>query len=442
MSELSARTKIPYPSRTDDPFYAAFVAMVNALDVQHYASREDRNLLLTGGGLFSFVVVGPTGTLSFTSDLDILSANTGFLESIEPTSIDLADGEFFYVNLVRAPLTGVVLGVGIATTIPSTQPNDSFVLGVRKGPRVIFRTGAVLNDGDSIAIFETGATISLSGALPSTVQAGAAGSAGVGTTASKGDHSHPVSTALAIDLAAVDAAAASAGVSTKLPRGDHKHQISIGSPSSQVVGAGAVGVAVSVPRSDHVHPMASGAPSTATGITNVEGVSTDVARRDHVHRIEVEGLEGGVAKGARPRLNFVGATVVDNAGADRLDVFTAAAPTVSTYACPGTVAVRDIVYVSAASTVDKADASGIATMPVLGIVLSKPTAITAVVQLGNGEVVGYGGLTPGAVYYADPTIPGGITATAPVAVGEVVQKIGIATSAAVLAMQLGDHTIL
>lgn len=443
MSELSAREGIPYPGRTEDPFYDAFKAMVNAMDIRHYASREDRNLLLTGGGTFSFVIAGPIGTLSFTADLDILSATTGFLEAVLPTSIELEDGEFFYVNLVRAPLTEVVLGIGIATSIPSGAPTDSFVLGVRKGTRVIFRTGAVLNDGDSIAIFEAGSTISLSGSVPSTIQAGSVGSAGVGTTASRGDHSHPVNTAGAGDLAAVNAAAASAGVSTKIPRADHKHQVSVGSAVAQVVGAGTDGVATSVSRSDHVHPLASAVP-LATNNANVEGAATSVSRSDHRHRLELVIMQNGVPVGApRPKLNFMGDVVIsDDVPGDKLDITIGAGGTFSTYNCPSGVAVRDIVYISGSNAVDKANATSLATMSAIGIVVSKPTSTTAEVLISPAEVGGFAGLTPGAAYYVDTAVSGGLTLTPPNVVGQVNQRVGRARNATTMLVQLGEPTVI
>lgn len=52
----------------------------------------------------------------------------------------------------------------------------------------------------------------------------------------------------------------------------------------------------------------------------------------------------------------------------------------------------------------------------------------------NNQLVG---LTPGATYYADPVVPGGVTSTLPIGV-LVIQKIGIAISATELDTQYND----
>lgn len=62
------------------------------------------------------------------------------------------------------------------------------------------------------------------------------------------------------------------------------------------------------------------APVDVTGSTNAEGASTALARADHQHRLEVEVEDGGTPVGARPTLNFIGATVADDGGNDRVNV--------------------------------------------------------------------------------------------------------------------------
>lgn len=100
-----------------------------------------------------------------------------------------------------------------------------------------------------------------------------------------------------------------------------------------------------------------------------------------------------------------------------------------TYNCPATVAVLDAVYISAPGTVDKANATS-TTQLAVGIVISKPSAVTAEV-LHCGVSTGWVGLTSGAIYYLD-TSPGLITSTAPTNPGNAVQTVGIATSTTTL----------
>ena len=52
-----------------------------------------------------------------------------------------------------------------------------------------------------------------------------------------------------------------------------------------------------------------------------------------------------------------------------------------------------------------------------------------------GEVSGFVGLTPGALYYLDTT-PGAISLTAPAMAGEVVQNVGQALSTTVLLLDI------
>jgi hypothetical protein len=109
------------------------------------------------------------------------------------------------------------------------------------------------------------------------------------------------------------------------------------------------------------------------------------------------------------------------------------------------VAVGDAVYVSAADTVDKADASAAATTPVVGFVVSKPLATTAIVQY-DGELGGFAGLTTGARYFLALTageiaLPG--DADFPTLAGEVVQVLGVARNATTLVIDPElDYVIL
>lgn len=105
--------------------------------------------------------------------------------------------------------------------------------------------------------------------------------------------------------------------------------------------------------------------------------------------------------------------------------------------CPPVVAVRDIVYVSAADTVDQASAAILSTTPVVAMVISKPTTTSAVVAYA-GEVTGFIGLTPGAQYYMSTT-PGQIVLAGglgfPTVDGQVVQPVGRARSTSVFVFQ-------
>jgi len=105
--------------------------------------------------------------------------------------------------------------------------------------------------------------------------------------------------------------------------------------------------------------------------------------------------------------------------------------------CPATVAVRDVVYQTGASSVDKAKADSTSTMPAVGVVISKPTATTCIINR-SGEIGGFAGaLTADLYYYVDPSTAGAITNTPPNTSGNVVQQVGYAKTTSILVVQLG-----
>lgn len=122
--------------------------------------------------------------------------------------------------------------------------------------------------------------------------------------------------------------------------------------------------------------------------------------------------------------------------AARVVALEASAPVAQTYSCPSGATARQLVYLSGSGAVDLADASNTANMPALGFIASKPTSTTCTLA-DEDELSGFVGLTPQAVYYADPATPGGITTTLPdVTVGNVVQQVGVAKTATILKIEI------
>lgn len=121
-------------------------------------------------------------------------------------------------------------------------------------------------------------------------------------------------------------------------------------------------------------------------------------------------------------------------------------PVGTLFNCPATVAVGDVVYIlkppGAADTVDKAFAAAppARTEEGIGVVISKPTATTCRVLAEGGANV-FAGLVHGNVYYLSTTIPGGISNVPPSVSGEMMQEIGIATSATRLYVYM-DPTVV
>ena len=101
----------------------------------------------------------------------------------------------------------------------------------------------------------------------------------------------------------------------------------------------------------------------------------------------------------------------------------------------------DAVYLKSADLYAQADATAIATMPVAGFIVSKPSPTTGLLRSAGN----LGGLTLVAdtEYYA-AKVAGQITSTPPAVAGNVVQGVGRSKNATTLtiAVQDDDYTIL
>jgi hypothetical protein len=257
---LSTRAKLPYPSEQRDPWFDQFLAFVQAVDSAVYAEREDRNLVIMGGGAVSWDAT--TNILSWVANIELPASPVGFLWRIVPGSLVVADNQFIYFQAVRSPTDNVNVTLSTGAQVPgliSEDANNSILFGVRRGSRVYFRNGDVIQDGETSNIFESsGATLTINYAVP----------------------------------AALDGGAGSGGVSLLVPAWDHKHPLD----------------------------MAEVGDIVATATANAAGVSNEIPRADHAHRLEVGVLLAGVPIGLRPKLNFTAGVVVDDVGNDRVNI--------------------------------------------------------------------------------------------------------------------------
>ena len=144
----------PYPNKDTDPWFATFEDMVIYMDQSGYSHREDRNIIIGGGGFFSWD--SGTGTLSWDEVLEFYSTIAGFRLDLPVDSVTLLDGEVFYVDLARFPRTNITLSPLTALTVPNT--NDAYVIAIRRGDDVYFRMGEKLQNGETRDLFSgTGA---------------------------------------------------------------------------------------------------------------------------------------------------------------------------------------------------------------------------------------------------------------------------------------------
>ena len=108
--------------------------------------------------------------------------------------------------------------------------------------------------------------------------------------------------------------------------------------------------------------------------------------------------------------------------------------------CEAAVQVLDIVYLKATDLYARANATDIATMPVEGFVVFKPTTTSAWGR-PSGSVPGLT-LVPDTAYFAAES-DGQITATPPTAAGHVLQSVGRAENATTLLVQIStEPTVL
>lgn len=103
---------------------------------------------------------------------------------------------------------------------------------------------------------------------------------------------------------------------------------------------------------------------------------------------------------------------------------------VSEFVADEALAARDLVYISAADNVSKADVSG-GGQPsrTIGFATAAVSDTDPVNIQTDGILGGFSGLTPGGLVWADPSTPGGVTQTRPSGAGNTIIIAGVAKSA-------------
>lgn len=109
------------------------------------------------------------------------------------------------------------------------------------------------------------------------------------------------------------------------------------------------------------------------------------------------------------------------------------------WSCTVTEQVGDAVFENVANSVRQSNASSTANMPVIGIIINKPTPTSCIIAR-SGEVAVFAGLTVGQEYYASTT-PGQLTAVVPTTSGQVAQYVGYARNTTTLVVQLRDPLV-
>jgi hypothetical protein len=144
---ISTRMAWPYPLENSESWYESFRSMVEAQDASGYAAREDRNLILAGGGTVTWD--GSTSLLTWTDYIDIISPISGFKVRIAAGSITIAADQLLYLDLVRAPTRNISTELTTGSQIPTTD--TALLLAVRVGADLYWRNGLLLLSGTSVS---------------------------------------------------------------------------------------------------------------------------------------------------------------------------------------------------------------------------------------------------------------------------------------------------
>jgi hypothetical protein len=138
----TSRTKLKFPARGQEPWFDLFEAMLNQLDGILNAHREDRNVLLLGGGTLGWDAT--SNTLSWNAPIVLNSPHKGFRESVPAGSIQIAESQALYVNITRSPGSNITLTPLQAGVIPNTD--DGLLLCYRYGTALWWRNGLRMED--------------------------------------------------------------------------------------------------------------------------------------------------------------------------------------------------------------------------------------------------------------------------------------------------------
>jgi hypothetical protein len=144
------RMSIPTPMEFEDPWFATFTQMMSAVDSHLFASFEDRNLFVMSGGTFAWDAT--TSTLTWDAAIEFSTPSTGVLQSLAAGTVEIANGEMWVVDLTRGASDTVTLADTIGVQV---DPADAVIaIAIRRGDKLYFRNGRVLDDDNSDEVFE------------------------------------------------------------------------------------------------------------------------------------------------------------------------------------------------------------------------------------------------------------------------------------------------
>ncbi len=144
MAAQSPRMLWPYPGENESPWWEAFQDFIRGADASAFAARDDRNLILMGGGTIAFD--SGTGILTWSAAIEIFAPATGFLNQVPAGSVTLADGQIFRALITRAPGANVSVSSQGAAGFAANSDN-SLVFCIRRGTNIYWRNGLLVAAG-------------------------------------------------------------------------------------------------------------------------------------------------------------------------------------------------------------------------------------------------------------------------------------------------------
>lgn len=149
---LVPRLNLQYPDENDNPFFEKIKSFFEGLDSHIFANMADRNTVLLGGG--GVLLNSTTGVLSWSSDLLLVDAVSGYSIRIVAANATLADGEMLYVDTARVLSEEAIATAEVATSVGVGA--GKILLALREGNTVVFRNGAVLGPDQTTNLIEQG----------------------------------------------------------------------------------------------------------------------------------------------------------------------------------------------------------------------------------------------------------------------------------------------
>lgn len=129
--------KHPIPDANRLEWYDQFLAFASSIDEADYSARDDRNVVIFGGGTFA---VSAFGNVTWTEDVTFRHGTSGFNGTLSSDAVGilLGDGDWVYADLVRGPAGAYPLTpVKASGALPAT--NKAYALMARFGNVVWIR---------------------------------------------------------------------------------------------------------------------------------------------------------------------------------------------------------------------------------------------------------------------------------------------------------------